>query len=64
MTATTAVFAGDGSLLIQCAHAYLKAGHTIHAVASAQRSVLDWASSNGITAIEIDAGADPALRGP
>jgi natural product biosynthesis luciferase-like monooxygenase protein len=61
MSATSAVFVGDGSLLIQCADAYRQAGHDIRAVASRNRAVLEWASNCEIPTAGIDADALAAL---
>jgi natural product biosynthesis luciferase-like monooxygenase protein len=55
MTATGAVFVGNGSLLIQCAEAYRRAGHDVRTVVSHNRSILEWAETSGIAAIHIDA---------
>jgi natural product biosynthesis luciferase-like monooxygenase protein len=59
--ATSAVFVGDGSLLIQCADAYRKAGHDIRAVASRNNGVLAWASTAGIATASMDAEGLAAL---
>ena len=45
MTATTAVFVGDGSLLIQCARAWLESGRAIGWIASRDAGVLEWAGA-------------------
>ena len=43
MSSSNAVFVGDGSLLIQCADAYRQAGHSISAIATHSRNILEWA---------------------
>jgi len=54
MVTTSAVFIGDGSLLIQCADAFRKAGHQVAAVVSASDANLDWARAEGIRGIRIE----------
>ena len=61
MISTSAVFIGDGSLLIQCAEAYCNAGHKLLAVASHNRSILTWATTRNIDAIELDADSPMEL---
>ena len=48
MNFTSAVFAGGGSLLIHCAEAWLSAGHTVRAVVSSRRGIVQWAQTKGI----------------
>jgi natural product biosynthesis luciferase-like monooxygenase protein len=55
MIHTSAVFIGDGSLLIQCAEAYRNAGHKLLAVASHNQSILTWAAAKNIDTIALDA---------
>jgi natural product biosynthesis luciferase-like monooxygenase protein len=54
MAKTTAVFVGDGSLLVQCAQAFRLAGHEIRAVVSANPANLDWAAAQGVAAVPMD----------
>ena len=54
MADASAVFVGDGSLLIQCAQAWRRRGNEIRAVFAHDRGILDWARSEGIAAREID----------
>ena len=51
---TSAVFIGDGSLLVQCADAFRRAGHGIEAVVSASQANLDWAGAQGIVAVRME----------
>ena len=60
---TSAVFVGDGSLLVQCAQAWRSAGHEVVAVASASEAHLGWAGEQGIPAIRIEPGWEAALAG-
>ena len=65
MLKTNAVFVGDGSLLVQCADAFRRAGHGIVAVVSASQANLDWAAAEGIPAIRMEgewAGGLDGLR--
>jgi natural product biosynthesis luciferase-like monooxygenase protein len=54
MITASSVFVGDGSLLVQCADAFRKAGHTVEAVVSANPSNLEWAAAQGIRAIRME----------
>ena len=54
MTTTSSVFIGDGSLLVQCADAFRKAGHSVSAVVSANAANLQWARDQGIDAIPLE----------
>lgn len=58
---TSAVFIGDGSLLIQCAEAYSNAGHKIIAVASHEQNILAWAAEKNINAIRLAPDSPVAL---
>ena len=58
MSNASAAFIGDGSLLIQCAEAFLDAGHAIRFVASHTQNILQWADSKGIQAVRLDAESD------
>lgn len=58
MAKTTAVFVGDGSLLIQCAGVYLEAGHEIGAIASGNEAILEWAHRRSLVAVYLDADAN------
>jgi len=42
---------GEGTLLVHCAEALLRGGHTIHGVLSSEPSVVRWASAKGIPRI-------------
>ncbi|MEO5659197.1 MAG: formyltransferase family protein [Polaromonas sp.] len=57
MIQTTAVFIGGGSLLMQCAEAYLKAGHTVRAVVSANPVIVRWAQTRGVSVFADEASA-------
>src|SRR5215218_2880759 len=48
MGRTSAVFVGNGSLLIGCAEAYLEAGHTIRCVVTGNADIARWASGKHI----------------
>ena len=63
MAMTTAVFVGDGSLLIQCASAYLEAGHEVGAVASDNAAILDWAAGRSLHTVQLDADANIEIPG-
>ena len=54
MISTNAVFVGNGSLLIQCADAFAKAGHAVRAVASYNPSILKWAGDQGFECIVME----------
>ena len=65
MIKTSAVFVGNGSLLIQCADAFTKAGHTVQAVASHNPAILKWAGDQGFECIVMESGVSltmPALE--
>jgi len=55
MSSTSAVFIGDGSLLIRCAEAYLSAGHAVRCVASHAQNILQWAQMKEIRTVRLDA---------
>ncbi len=57
MSSTSAVFIGDGSLLIQCAEAYLNAGHAVVRVASGAQNILQWAQARGIEWTSLDSSS-------
>ena len=61
MSSSNAVFVGDGSLLIQCADAYRQAGHSISAIATHSRNILEWAEKSGLRAFHLDASAPITL---
>ncbi|TFZ02999.1 LLM class flavin-dependent oxidoreductase [Ramlibacter henchirensis] len=63
MVITNAVFVGDGSLLVQCADAFRKAGHGIVAVVSASQPNLDWAAAEGLPAIRMEGDWGAQLDG-
>src|SRR4051812_17301169 len=54
MSSTSAVFVGDGSLLIRCAQAWRAAGQAIRGVASRNTEVLDWAYANDVRCVKLD----------
>src|SRR5688572_2151795 len=58
MSNASAVFLGDGSLLIQCAEAFLDAGHAIPFVASHAKNILQWADSKGLKTVRLDAESE------
>ena len=62
MSSTSAIFIGDGSLLIRCAQAYLAAGHSVRCVASHSEDILAWARAKGLAAIHL--GADSRIDTP
>ena len=65
MIKTNAVFVGNGSLLIQCADAFTKAGHAVRAVASHNPAILEWAGIQGFKCIVMKSGSSltmPALE--
>ena len=54
----SAIFVGDGSLLIRCAQVFRQAGHRVAAVLSGNPKVLQWAQGEGIPTLEFtDAAA-------
>ncbi|HSH91279.1 MAG TPA: formyltransferase family protein, partial [Ramlibacter sp.] len=61
MSSTSAVFIGDGSLLVQCATAWRAAGHRIDCIASHDSAIVEWAASNGVAAVRVDADSEIAL---
>ncbi|MDB5883556.1 MAG: MelG protein (non-ribosomal peptide synthetase)-like protein [Ramlibacter sp.] len=58
MSSTSAVFIGDGSLLIRCAQAWQAAGQSIGGIASGNTEVLDWARANDVACVQL---ADDAV---
>src|SRR4051794_25299699 len=54
MSSTSAVFVGDGSLLIRCAQAWRAAGQSIRCVASGNTEVLDWAYANDVACVKLE----------
>ena len=44
----TAVFVGDGSLLINCAEMFMAAGHTVAGVSTRSPATREWAESRGL----------------
>ena len=54
MVSTSAIFVGNGSLLISCAEAYRQAGHRIEAVATQNPEILRWADSSGLRSVRMD----------
>jgi natural product biosynthesis luciferase-like monooxygenase protein len=61
MAMTSAIFVGDGSLLLQCAGAYLEAGHEVRTIASANPAVLDWARARSIGTVSLGGATDIAI---
>src|SRR5512133_1541285 len=57
MADASAVFVGDGSLLIQCAQAWRKHGHAVTAVLTHNDDILAWAAGEGIDGVRVDADA-------
>lgn len=55
-----AVFSGDSSLLIHCAQAWQKAGHTVVAVISADPQIGRWAATHDL--LMVAQGAPPPLE--
>jgi len=53
MYRTSAVFVGDGSLLIGCAQAYLNAGHVIHCVMTDSAEISEWATSRQVATLPL-----------
>ena len=57
MSSKSAVFVGDGSLLIRCAQAWRDAGQSVRCVASGNGEIIDWARANGTAWVKLgDAG--------
>jgi len=56
MSSTSAVFVGDGSLLVRCAQAWRDAGLDIRCVASGNAEVLQWAQANGVDCVTLQEG--------
>ncbi len=48
----SAVFIGEGSLLAQCADAFLAAGHEVRAVVTEEPALLQWARERGLKTID------------
>src|SRR5690348_8848912 len=63
MLKTSSVFIGDGSLLVQCAEAFVRAGHRIEAVVSAAPANLEWAAARGVRAVRMEGDWPAALEG-
>src|SRR5215213_4762584 len=61
MGGRSAVFVGDGSLLIRCAQEFIGAGNTVTCVASHSEEVLQWARTNGIAARALLPGAPVSI---
>ena len=55
MISTNAIFVGNGSLLIQCADAFTKAGHTVRGIASHNPAIVQWAGDQGFECFEMEA---------
>ncbi|HQS31158.1 MupA/Atu3671 family FMN-dependent luciferase-like monooxygenase [Polaromonas sp.] len=54
MVSATAVFVGNGSLLISCAEAYRQAGHSIEAVATHNPEIQRWAETLGLRCVRME----------
>jgi natural product biosynthesis luciferase-like monooxygenase protein len=52
MGSSSAVFVGDGSLLVRCAQAFLEAGHQVVAVASQDAAIRQWADARGLVSLQ------------
>jgi len=63
MADASAVFVGDGSLLIQCAQAWRTRGHEVRAVLTQSPGILEWAAAEGIATKTIDDDAALELPG-
>jgi natural product biosynthesis luciferase-like monooxygenase protein len=61
MSSTRAVFIGNGSLLIQCAQAWMDAGHAIVCIATRSADVVAWAEAQGVVLVHLDRAADLQL---
>lgn len=48
MSSTSAVFVGDGTLLVRCAQAWREAGHGVAFLATRNPEIAQWAQANGI----------------
>jgi natural product biosynthesis luciferase-like monooxygenase protein len=54
MSSTSAIFVGDGSLLIRCAQAWRDAGLQIRCVASGNAEIMDWTQANGVACVRLE----------
>ncbi len=63
MHSVSAVFVGNGSLLISCAEAFRQAGHFITAIATVNPDIRAWAEARQIPAVTADAPGRLALPG-
>ena len=61
MISTSAVFVGNGSLLIQCADAFKNAGHAIVAIASHNPAILKWAAEQEFESIVMEPGTSLSI---
>ncbi|MBX3596785.1 MAG: LLM class flavin-dependent oxidoreductase [Rhizobiaceae bacterium] len=43
----SAIFIGNGTLLIRCAEAFIQAGGSIYGIVSSDQQIIDWADSHG-----------------
>jgi methionyl-tRNA formyltransferase len=59
----SAVFMGQGTLLVRCAEEFLQAGHRVVAVVSSEPLVLEWAAARAVACFEPVADLAVALRG-
>jgi natural product biosynthesis luciferase-like monooxygenase protein len=59
----SAVFIGEGTLLIRCAELFLNAGHEIRAIITAEPIVQDWADRKSIPYTTLDADLGEFLGG-
>jgi len=57
MSSTSAVFVGDGSLLVRCTQAWRDAGHLVTLVASHEHGIEDWARAQALPFVRLEAGA-------
>ena len=61
MGRTSAVFIGNGSLLIGCAEAYLEAGHSIQCVVTENADIARWAGGKDIAVADSHPGSPVAI---
>lgn len=53
MTSWSAIFVGDGDLLVQCAETFLAAGHAVVAVSTSDRLVRAWAGEHNLPTLDL-----------
>ena len=57
MSSTSAVFVGDGSLLVRCAQAWREAGNDVVLVTSHNEEIARWAEAEGHRFVQLDVDA-------